>query len=259
MVLFYRENANPDEDKRQTKTVVKLLNNCIKTRLKEQLLAAKYEQAHEWYGTALRLGLLKPPHIAGFMYRVLLLRKWMESGKVCLDLRDHAQRTPPREDATYSPEYQFPFAENKSQALEIKVDGVKSDGEYIPKRVGILEDNVLYFPYKTDSEAIDFFIRDRATETSYGFSATVSNRHVVKDGLYAMLRGLELLEQPVKGKYVHVTVQDRKEHLSVPCPIWSPKSTEKDKRTAWQGQFPFRICAAYLPCSREEEGIMEVV
>ncbi len=173
MVLFYRENAHPDEDERQTKIVAKLLNHCIKTRLKGQLLAAKHEQAHDWYGIVLRF--MELLHIGDYMYKVLLLRKWTESGKICLDLRDHAQRDPSREDATYSLEYQFPFTENKSQALEIKVDGVKSDGEDIPKSLETLKDNVLYFPSKTDCEAIDFFIRDGATETSYGFSATVSN------------------------------------------------------------------------------------
>ena len=62
-----------------------------------------------------------------------------------------------------------------------------------------------------------------------------------------MLKGLELQEESFKGKYVHVIVQDREEHLSVPCPIWSPNSTKKHRKTAWQGQFPFRIYAAYLP------------
>ena len=150
-----------------------MLNHTIKTRLKEQLLAAEYEDAYRWYNMVLRF--MELPHIGGYMYKVLLLRKWMESGKICLDLRDHAQRNPPSEDATYSPEYQFPFAENKSPAFEIKVDGVKSDGEDLPKSFEDLEDNVLYFPYKTNSEAIDFLIRDRANQLwllSNGFEPT---------------------------------------------------------------------------------------
>ena len=257
VVFVYRtaKHTNLHMNMFRTYIVVRLLNKFVEDSIKDKLTSATFEQAEDCYGVVRSIShpmiqdVQDRTAIACYMYKVLLLRKWKAGGTISLELRDPNQSDPPNQGAQESPQYKFSFAGNNFTALQIELDGV-SESEDIPHKFEDLDDNVLYFPSSKNNEAIDFFIRDKATKICYGLSVTVSDHHEVNDKLFSILHGLDLLGQSSKCQYVHVFIKDRKKALSVPYPITSSKSGRKDQATVWEGEnLPFKVSAAYLPYS----------
>ena len=240
------EDSNLGRNLPVTGIVVNWLNDFVRKPLRDGIILTTNKRFRELYSMVER----NPQTIgvAGFMYGFSLLARWLRVPEISLELRDHDSRDPLMQSVNISPSYRFSFwPSDTTTPLKIRLDGV-TENEDMPERFVDLECNVLYFLRKPNvPTAIDFIIRDGVTETCYGLLATVSDQHDVDDRRYDIIKGLGLLEQSVKCKYVHVLVKNSMLGLSVPCPL-----EEDDKAAVWPGEFPFPIYAAHVPLRSDE-------